>query len=256
MSPIAHLVLWVLTTGIACFALFYSEWAPLHNRLLSWTGGVLVGVTLFFIVPDLAQNETWFLAVGGVLAGALLLLLFDHYVYPVCPFCALDVHRRHVHEESEPHHTHHVEVRWPLLAAGCVHNFFDGWMVQLARIDNIGPLSSLISWGFAAHKIPESFAVGLLAGAFTSNRNRGLAVILLIQSTFAAGGIAVLYAHGLNQTVVDLCIGGAAATLMFFGLSALRAEWQVRGLFPAFRVGMFGIAGCGLLAVALRLIGY
>ena len=42
---------------------------------------------------------------------------------------------------------------------------------------------------------------------------------------------------------------------MFFGISALRAEWKLRGAFPAFRVGAVGIGGCALVAVALRLIG-
>ena len=56
--------------------------------------------------------------------------------------------------------------------------------------------------------------------------------------------------------IVDICIGSAAATLLFFGLSALRVEWRLRGAFTAFRVGMFGIGGCGLVAFALWLIGY
>jgi zinc transporter ZupT len=258
MSLTAHLFLWALTTGIAVFALFSSTWAPLHKRLLPWTGGVLVGLSVFWILPDLAVNEGWIVSLAGISAGVLLLLLFDRYVYPVCPFCAFgghEGHAGHLHDDSA-NHTHYFEVGWPLLIAGCVHNFFDGWMLELAHADGAGTLSSALSWGFAAHKILESFAIGLLASAFASRPSRGLGIIVLVQGAFAAGSIAVFYAGGLNEGIVDLCIGSAAATLMFFGLSALRAEWRLRGAFPAFRVGMFGIGGCGLLAFALRLIGY
>lgn len=254
MSPIAHLLLWLLTTGIAVFALFSSNWAPVHKRLLPWTGGVLVGLSVFWILPDLAVNEGWMISVAGISVGVAALLLFDQYVYPICPFCAFGGHEHHEHHTE--HHTHYLEIGWPLLAAGCIHNFFDGWMLELAHARGVGQLSSALSWGFAAHKIFESFAIGLLASAFASNLKRALGIILLIQTAFAAGGIAVFYVGGLNEGIVDLFVGGAAATLLFFGLSALRIEWQSRGPFPAFRVGMFGIGGCGLVAVALRLIGY
>ncbi|HLH31539.1 MAG TPA: hypothetical protein VKY31_10070 [Terriglobia bacterium] len=257
MSLIPHLALWALTTAIAISALYSSTWAPLHKRLLPWSGGVLVGLSLFWILPDLAENAGWLVSVIGTAAGVVFLLLFDHYVYPVCPFCALGVHQGHVHDESTPHihhHHRHSEVTWPLLVAGFVHNFFDGWMLELAHAG--GPVTNALSWGFGAHKILESFAIGLLAAAFTSKAARGLGVILLVQAAFAAGSIAILFVHGLNQGIIEICIGSAGATLMFFGLSALRAEWQSHGAFPAFRVGIFGIGGCGLLAFAMRLIGY
>ena len=259
MSPIAHLLLWLLTTGIAVCTLYSSRWAPLHKRLLPWSGGVLVGLSAFWIVPDLALNEGWLVALTGIAAGVLLLLLFDEYVYPVCPFCAFGGHEGHYgheHQHDESSHTHHSPVGWPLLLAGCVHNFFDGWMLELSHAEGAGTLSPALSWGFAAHKILESFAIGLLASAFTSKPRRGLGVILLVQGAFAAGGFAVLHTRGLNEGIVDIFIGSAAATLMFFGLSALRVEWRIRGAVPAFRVGIFGIGGCGLLAFALRLIRY
>ena len=254
MSFTSHVLLWVLTACISIVAFFSSHWAPFHKRLLSWTGGILVGLSLFWVLPGLAQTEGWFIALTGISAGVLGLVLFDRYVYPVCPFCALGVHD-HAHGSSTAH-MHHHHVSWPLLVAGCVHNFFDGWMLELARADTAGPISNALSWGFAAHKIPESFAVGVLASAFTSKTSRGLGVILLVQSSFALGSIAVVFAHGLNPAVIDTCIAAAGATLLFFGLSALQTEWRVRGAGTALRVGTFGIGGCAIIAVALRFIGY
>jgi zinc transporter ZupT len=244
----------VLTACISIVALFSSKWAPLHKRLLPWSGGILVGLSLFWVLPGLAQSEGWPISVAGMSAGVILLLLFDRYVYPVCPFCALGVHQDHSHGKSP--HVHYHQVSWPLLVAGCIHNFFDGWMIELARIDTAGRVSNALSWGFAAHKIPESFAVGILASAFTSKTSRGLSVIMLVQAAFAMGSIAVMFAHGLNLAVVDACIAAAGATLLFFGLSALQAEWRVRGALTALRVGTLGIGACAIVAAALRLIGY
>ena len=259
MSLTTHVILWALTTGIAIFALFSSTWAPLHKRLMPWTGGVLVGLSVFWILPDLAVSAGWLVSLAGISAGVLLLLAFDRYVYPVCPFCALGGHEGHAghsHDELGSNHTHYFEVGWPLLIAGCVHNFFDGWMLELSHVHGAGTLSNALSWGFAVHKILEAFAIGLLVSAFASSRRQALGIILLIQAAFAAGSIAVFYVGGLNEGIVDIFIGSAAATLVFFGLSALRVEWRLRGAVPAFRVGIFGIGGCGLLAFALRLIGY
>lgn len=83
----AQLILWGLTTGIAIFALYSSQWTPLHKRLLPWTGGVLIGVSLFWVVPDLAHDAGWPLALAGISAGIFVLVLIDRYVYPVCPLC-------------------------------------------------------------------------------------------------------------------------------------------------------------------------
>jgi hypothetical protein len=77
--------------------------------------------------------------------------------------------------------------------------------------------------------IPHYFACG---------RTLGLGVILLVQLAFAAGGVAVFLDDGLNPEVIDVFVGGAGATLVFFGLSALHAEWRLRGAIPALLVRM------------------
>src|SRR5205823_2052377 len=101
---------------------------------------------------------------------------------------------------------------WPVLLAGCIHNFFDGWMVGLGNGDSSGTVSRALSWGFAAHKIPEALAIGLLASTLTSSPKRALAVVLLVQTVFASGSLAVLFAGRLDHRVMDAFIAVAGAT--------------------------------------------
>ena len=54
------------------------------------SAGVLVGVALFGLVPELATEIGWPVSVLLFAAGYGALLLVNRYVYRVCPTCAHD----------------------------------------------------------------------------------------------------------------------------------------------------------------------
>jgi len=246
--------LWSLTTGIAIVALYTSEWKSFHRRLLPWTGGVLVGVSLFWIVPDVAEVEGWSIASAGILAGLTFLVMIDRYVYTVCPLCALGTHAEATHSPTDSIPVPSLRAGWLVLVAGCIHNFFDGWLVAFPLADTHAVVSSALSFGFAFHKIPEAFALGLLAGVLSSTSARGLGVVLLVQASFALGIFSVLSTKVTDLSLVSACLVAAGATLLFFGLNALQAELRNRGVVPALKAGIFGVCGCGLAAVAFHFI--
>src|SRR5580658_2808192 len=95
--------------------------------VVPFSAGVLLGVALFGLAPELASELGWarVLALAG--GGYGLLLLVDRYVYPVCPTCAHDHDHRGC--EAELH-----GFAAPLIAAAAMHSFLDGWSVATAQL--------------------------------------------------------------------------------------------------------------------------
>src|SRR5690348_18499215 len=65
--------------------------------VVPFSAGVLLGVALFGLVPELANELGWASTVLLFAGGYGALLLVNRYVYPVCPTCSHD----HDHSRSE-----------------------------------------------------------------------------------------------------------------------------------------------------------
>jgi len=212
----------------------------LQRRVLPVAGGVLLGIALFWILPEMAEDRGWGLSLLGVGAAFALLAWVDQKVYPLCPFCAAGVHGLHSHSMG-----------WPLLAVGCLHSFTDGWAIGAPRA--AGGLVAL-AWGATIHKLPESVAIGFLAARLTHSRRRALAVVALLQASMAAGGLCALLAGALDRRWETFAVMLACALLLLFGVLSLRDEWQHNGRISALRAAAPGVAGCALAAIAMRVL--
>ena len=236
-----------LTTAIAIASVFSTGHASLRKRLLPWVGGLLVGIGAFWILPEMADERGWTRSLIGVFLLLLLLAGIDRYIYPICPFCAAGVHTD-AGTGCTRAGRHTVTPGWPLLIAGCIHCFFDGWTIALSQAGL--PAAAALSWGFVVHKFPESVAIGILAARLTVNRTLALWAVLLVQGAMAAGGIlAFLVAH-LEPRWTDLYSMPACALLMLLGLLALQEEWRSQGSRSAIRAALPGLVACGLVAIA------
>ena len=232
-----------LTTAIAIVSVFSAGHASLHRRVLPWVGGLLVGIAVFWILPEMAAQRGWVPSLVGVSAILLVAVWFDRHVYPICPFCAAGVH-------ADPACRHKITFGWPLLVVGCIHSFFDGWTIALPQVaSSLGPATAL-SWGAIVHKLPESVAIGILAARLTSSRSRALETVGLIQAAMALGGISAILVGNLEPRWSSLYSVPACAILLLFGLLALQQEWRFRGYAAALRAAGPGLLGCGLAALA------
>jgi zinc transporter ZupT len=242
-----------LTTAIAMLSVFSAGSARLQERVLPWVGGMLLGIGAFWILPEMAAQRGWPLSLIGVSAILLVLALIDRHIYPICPFCAAGAHPGAA-SDSIRSCRHTIAPGWPLLAAGCIHSFFDGWTIAFSRAASSSGAYAALSWGAVVHKLPESVAIGILAARLTSSRALALGAVMLIQSAMATGGALAVFAGNLNERWADIYSMPACALLMLFGLLALQEEWRFHGGVAAIRAVAPGLVGCGLAALAGQIL--
>ncbi len=196
-------------------------------------GGLLFGISLFWLVPEIAALSGWIPAIGMTAAACLLLALAD---------------RMFLHSE----HASSRLTLGPILAATAIHSFLDGWSVRVLESLRIAGVAAPL--GLALHKIPEGVAIGwiahkalhspwkaalaaagvetitLLGGYLEPHANRsGLAlfgswwtsaVVAIISGSFLFLGIHAVLP---NRRRVAVLLVFAATTLLIAGVGILRA---------------------------------
>jgi zinc transporter ZupT len=255
MSAYIIICVCAATTGIAIGSVYFASGARLQRRLLPWTAGVLLGVSVFWILPEIAGDRGWSIALGSVLPIVFLLAWIDRYVYPICPFCAGNLHSDSCEAIPAARFGRHpVRIGWPLLVVGAAHSFFDGWAIALGRTGWANSASVALSYGIIVHKIPESLAIGLLAARLTSGRTRALGVVAIIQAAMAAGCLFPIFSAYRNFASAQLLLIPACSCLLLFGVLALEDEWRLNGGPSAIRGAVPGLVGCGLASLATKML--
>ena len=96
------------------------------QMMVPLSAGVLLGVALFGLLPELAAQAGW--VASGILfaAGYGLLIVINRFAYPVCPTCAHD--HDHTSCSTELH-----GFAAPLVAGAALHAFLDGWASMRSR---------------------------------------------------------------------------------------------------------------------------
>jgi zinc transporter ZupT len=243
------LLMFVVTTGIAAWSVWFTSGARLQ-RLLPWTAGILLGVSFFWILPEIAQEHGLFTALGGVVPLVALLVWIDRYAYPICPFCIENLHAPHAAAGRFSRRA--VRIGWPLLIVGCVHVFLDGWAIGLARSGGVSAATAALSYGVIVHKIPESVAIGIVAARLTHSRMWALATVGLIQACMLAGSLFSIFSGYRDIASLEFFSIPACACLILFGFLALEDEWRLNGRMPALRAAIPGLLACALAALATR----
>ncbi len=216
----------------------------LSRRFLPFTGGMLVGVALFWILPEIALHFGWPGALSGLLAGFAALWGIDHYLYPVCPTCS----HNHVHESC---HEQLHGFAAPLLIASAIHSFFDGWSLAVSQAGGMESLRTAFLAGIGVHKLPEGLALGGLLLAALGSQMRAMLGAAAAQSMMLAGGAlaVVLAPHlGSNWTMGFLAV--AAGLFVYLGYHAVDAGYQQHGARITVMPALTGAVG----AAALRTI--
>lgn len=208
-------------------------------------GGILMGVALLWVLPEMADFWNWAVALAWIAGGFAFLWVIDQYVHPVCPSCT------HTHAHAEDHG--HAELHGfgpPLLAAIALHAALDGWSVVAA--DGFSGLGAPFVVAVAVHKVPEGIALGVIARASLESRNSALLWSIAAEMMTLMGAILeVALAPFLGETLLHILLAVAAGAFIYLGGHAVHGEWKRRGVGAAIYPAIAGLAGLS----ALRFLG-
>ncbi len=230
----------LVAIGSAAVGVLWEQRAA--RFLIPLSGGLLAGVAVFGLIPELTAQMGWVTGLLLVLFGYGLLLGLDRFVYSVCPSCA------HDHD----HHGCTTELHGfagPILIATAMHAFIDGWGLVTVQSATAGP-------AFAAalflHKIPEGLALGTIVRAATKGGTAAaIGFCALAEFTTVLGGVAGMWTTPEAWVGYPLAI--AAGTFLFLGVHAVHSDWKLRGARTAFIPALAGAAGAVILQQGLRL---
>jgi zinc transporter ZupT len=242
---LAGLTVPVLATLVGWAGAILGIWLTGMRRrarvVVPFSAGVLLGVAVFGLAPELAGDLGWIplLALAG--AGYVTLLLIDRYIAPVCPSCA------HNHDHSGCEAELHGFAA-PLIAAAAAHSFLDGWSVAAAQLTLPLGLRIAVPLAVALHKVPEGIALGGILRASIGSRAAALGWCLLAEGATLVGGAAgLMLAPHLGIRWVTYPLSVAAGWLFYLGWHAVEEEWKSRGAAPAFFSALTGMAGAAAI---------
>ena len=211
------------------------------RAVVPFSAGILLGVALFGLVPELASEIGWRLTILLFSVGYGVLLLVNRFVYPVCPTCSHD----HDHNACS---TELHGFAAPLIVAATVHSFLDGWSVATVQLAVPLGLRVAVPLAVALHKIPEGIALGGILRAAVKSRKAAMGWAVLAEgSTLAGGALGLMMGPRLGSEWITYPMGIAAGWLFYLGYHAVHEEWKRRGARPAFASAAAGVAGAAVI---------
>lgn len=233
----------VIAAGIGAF--FTAS--PRASRLLVPFGaGLLAGMALFGVLPELAAEHGWAVGAGALMAGFLVLSLVNRYFYPLCPACS------GTHDHSSCAVTLHGFAA-PLVAAAVLHSFMDGMAVGAAWDAGDGRLAWGIPLAVAVHKVPEGLAYGTILKAALRSPRSAIAWSIVAQApTVLGAGAEILASESFGHAWLVYPLAFAGGSFLFLSYHATQAEWRRRGLVPSFGPALTGAAGAAFLQHGLK----
>jgi zinc transporter ZupT len=227
--------------GGAVLGLWLTGMRRRARAVVPFSAGILLGVALFGLLPELAVEIGWGVSLFLAAAGYSALILLNRYAYPVCPTCAHD----HDHNACA---TELHGFAGPLIAAAALHSFLDGWSIGTVQLAVPLGLRVAVPLAVALHKVPEGIALGAILRASLKPRGAALAWCAVAEgSTFLGGVLGLWMAPHLGSRWITYPLGIAAGWLLYLGYHAVHEEWKRRGMAPACVSALSGIAGAAAI---------
>jgi zinc transporter ZupT len=211
-----------------------------------FSGGLLMGIAVFGVLPELAETNGWPGGAALLAFGAGMLWLFGRYVYPVCPSCS------HTHDHEHCTTTLHGFAP-PLIAAAALHSLLDGVGISASQ-HQAGELGAAVLVAVAVHKIPEGIALGVMLRASVRSRWFAFALCAAAECATFLGAVSESAITGRTGTAwVAYALALTGGSFIYLGFHAIHGEWRRRGV-PAFMPALTGAAGAAALQQGLRVL--
>lgn len=223
---------WLLTVlawaGIAA-GIYLSEPRRLSAHLAAAGGGLLFGISLFWIVPDMSEISGTAVAVALAFGACGVLAILDRLL---------------LHTGHSPRHG----ILAPLFAATAIHSFVDGWSLRALATQ---PLANVaVPLGLALHKVPEGLALGWVTRRSMERSWQAMASCAAIEALTVIGAAVEPRANesgsaafGPWWTIAVLAV--IAGSFLFLGLHAVLPNWKKGGVVTVFLGTLFAVGIVG-----------
>jgi zinc transporter ZupT len=218
--------------------------------VLPFSAGVLLGVALFGLLPELALESGWITSLVLFGSGYGMLVAVDRCIYSVCPNCS------HHHQHEDSHVGELYGFAAPLVLAAALHSFLDGWSVALVQSGvPSGPqdattlgLRFAVPLAVTLHKIPEGIALGGILRSACGSRRRALIGCFAAEGcTLLGGALGLAMTPALGTSWILYPLGLTAGWIFYLGFHAVHEEWKHGGALPAFFPALTGLAGAAVI---------
>jgi zinc transporter ZupT len=207
---VASLLTLLALVGVWAGVFLGRDTARVSEHLAAAGGGLLFGIALFWLVPEIGQTSGWVAAVFFASGVAAALTLLDRIL-------------------THTGHSARHGVVWPLLVATAIHSVLDGWSVRLLGFQ---PLDNMaVALGLALHKIPEGAAVGWIAHRAMESPRRAFVASAAAELFTLAGAFAepTLNATGSSRFGVwwtPAVLSVIAGAFFFLSVHAIAPAWK------------------------------
>jgi ZIP family zinc transporter len=194
-----------LTTGVGALPVMFTRRVSdrLLDVMLGFSAGVMLAATSFsLIVPALDLGGLW-VAVFGVILGAIVLHLIDRFIPHFHPLLGL---------EGPPSHLSRV---WLFVIAITIHNFPEGLAVGVSFGSGDVAVGLVVAMAIGLQNMPEGLAVALplLRDGYT--RGKSLWYATLTGLVEPVGGLLGVALVSYFQAILPWGLAFAAGAMLF-----------------------------------------
>lgn len=227
-------ILFLLALAGVAAGIRLAEIPAASARIVPFSGGLLIGIAVFWVFPEMAELYGWPAGLAGAAGGFALLWSINRFIHPVHDH---DTCSRSLHGFTTP-----------LVAAATVHSFFDGWSLAVAQQQSSGGLRLAVMLAIGIHKVPEGLALGVLLFNATGSVWRSAWNAIAVQAGMGMGALAAVYltAH-LAPNWSSLLLASAAGVFVYLGYHAIEGQLHKRGLGTIVMPALTGAAGAAVL---------
>lgn len=181
-----------------------AEWL---RYFVALGAGFMLSAVITKMIPEASRLTEY--ASLLVLAGYLLVHLFEHTVAP------------HFHFGEETHHEHHIDAStsFSALVGLWIHSFFDGVSISSGFLVD-RTLGVLLFTAIVLHKAPEGFTIASIVRAAGGTPGRAVAAASAIGAASIFGGLLMFGA----PTLVGTALGLSAGVTLYVAASDLIPE--------------------------------
>ncbi len=223
----------LVALGGAAIGLAVSSARETTHAIVPFSGGILLGVAVFDLLPELIRGIGWTWVLPLFAIGFGLLSLVDRL------------------ERADLSRGFAV----PLLVAASVHAFVDGWGIASAAQSAAVGVRVGLPIAVLLHKLPEGVSLGGLLRASEKSQWKAFGWCFAAESATMVGGVVGLAMTPRFGTVwVSYPLAVAGGCFVYLGLHAVHAEWKQRGAAPACLAALAGVIGAVVIEHGARVL--